>query len=216
MKSTNDIGVLFDLDGVLLDSESTYTTFWQRVDEIFPSGIENFAQVIKGSSMEAILQHYPSQQVRDQVVEMLDRFQADMSYDFFPGALEFVEQLSLRGIACGIVTSSDVKKMNALYGQHPHFKDRFQAIVMGDMVQCPKPDPECFLMGARLLHRDISHCFIFEDSVNGLLAARASGAAKVIALSTTLPAEQVSPMADITISHFNATLAQNLFKEYCN
>ena len=43
-------GALFDLDGVLLDSEDIYTQFWNAVEEQFPTGIPNFAHVIKGST----------------------------------------------------------------------------------------------------------------------------------------------------------------------
>ena len=48
-------GVLFDLDGVLIDTEGTYTQFWEAVDRRFPTGVEGFAQVIKGSNLHNIL-----------------------------------------------------------------------------------------------------------------------------------------------------------------
>jgi beta-phosphoglucomutase-like phosphatase (HAD superfamily) len=66
------------------------------------------------------------------------------------------------------------------------------------MVTKAKPDPDCFLLGTKLLDMDITDCIVFEDSRNGLLAARASGA-RVIGIASTLSAETVSEFSDITI-----------------
>ena len=49
------IGALFDLDGVVVDSETIYTQVWNDIDKIYPSGIENFAYIIKGNTLEIIL-----------------------------------------------------------------------------------------------------------------------------------------------------------------
>ena len=45
------VGVLFDLDGVLIDSEGLYTEFWDDIEKIYPTGVENFAYVIKGNTL---------------------------------------------------------------------------------------------------------------------------------------------------------------------
>lgn len=57
-------------------------------------------------------------------------------------------------------------------------------MVTADSVQRGKPDPECFLLGARMLEVDPTRCVVFEDSPAGILAGRAAGA-RVIALRTT-------------------------------
>ncbi len=186
-------GVLFDLDGVLIDTEGTYTQFWEAADRHFPTGVEGFAQVIKGSNLHNILHTYfPTKEMRAQVTEMLDNFQRDMQYNYFPGAIELLDELKSNGIACCIVTSSDRQKMESLYRQHPDFPSHFDAIVTGNMVKEPKPSPECFLLGAKMLGIDIKDCVVIEDSINGLKAGMASGA-RVIGLSTTCPGDAISP-----------------------
>jgi HAD superfamily hydrolase (TIGR01509 family) len=186
-------GVLFDLDGVLIDTEGTYTQFWEAVDRHFPTGVEGFAQVIKGSNLHNILHTYfPTEEMRAQVTEMLDNFQRDMQYNYFPGAIELLKELKSNGIACCIVTSSDKRKMESLYGQHPDFPSHFDAIVTGNMVSEPKPSPECFLLGAKELGIDIKDCVVIEDSINGLKAGMASGA-HVIGLYTTCSCEAIAP-----------------------
>ena len=191
-------GVLFDLDGVLLDSEGKYSIFWGQMDQEYPTGVENFASYIKGFHLGRILTYFANDEVRQQVLDKLSAFERDMKYEFFPGALEFVKQLHDAGIPMAIVTSSDRKKMQSLYIQHPEFPTLFDYIITGDMVTKAKPDPDCFLMGAKMLGLDIKDCIVIEDSRNGLIAGRTSGA-RVIGVATTLSADAVSQLSDLTI-----------------
>ena len=191
-------GVLFDLDGVLLDSEGLYTIFWEQIDKEYPTGIDEFASYIKGSHLARIMGYFDNEEVRRDILNKLNDYERNMRYEFFPGALEFVRHLREAGIPKAIVTSSDRKKMLSLYRQYPEFPTLFDQIITGDMVSKAKPDPDCFLLGARLLGVDISDCIVFEDSRNGLLAGRASGA-RVIGVATTLSADIVEPLCDMTI-----------------
>lgn len=200
---------LFDLDGVIIDTENIYSTFWGAIDKRFPTGIVNFAQAIKGMNLQEILgNHFPAE-IQDQVKEMLIQFQADMKYDYFPGAMDFVRMLSSAGFTVAIVTSSDQQKMNELYRQHPEFKSSFDVIVTGDMVSHAKPHPECYLLAAQMAECDIKDCIVFEDSINGLKAGLASGA-KVVGLSTTYSAESVSPLCHLMVDHLCNLSLQSL------
>lgn len=191
--------VLFDLDGVLLDSEGQYSIFWEQMDHEYPTGIQQFASFIKGFHLARILNYFENEDVRQQVLDKLLEFERHMNYEFFPGALEFVKELRSAGIPMAIVTSSDHKKMQALYSQYPEFPTLFDKIVTGDMVTKAKPDPDCFLMGARQLGVDIKGCIVFEDSRNGLIAGRESGAL-VIGISTTLDRDTVGQLSDLTLN----------------
>ena len=196
--TNNACGVLFDLDGVLLDSEGQYTIFWDRMDKEYSTGIDNFASYIKGFHLKRIMGYFATDEDRQQVLDKLLEFERDMHYEFFPGALDYVKRLREAGIPMAIVTSSDRKKMESLYSQHPEFPALFDHIITGDMVTKAKPDPDCFLLGARLLGIDIKDCIVLEDSRNGLIAGRASGA-RVIGVATTLSAEAVGELSDLTI-----------------
>lgn len=192
-------GVLFDLDGVLLDSEGQYSIFWRAMDERFPTGVDGFSSFIKGFHLTRILSYFANDEIREQVVQALVDFEKHMRFEFFPGALELVMKLRDARIPMAIVTSSDHKKMQALFSQHPEFPTLFDAIITGDMVTKAKPDPDCFLLGAKQLGIDIKDCVVFEDSRNGLIAARASGA-RVIGIATTLSADIVVPLSDLTVN----------------
>ena len=196
--SNRQCGILWDLDGVLLDSEGKYSIFWARMDEEHPTGIDNFASYIKGFHLNRIMGYFESEEVRQQILDELLTFERDMVYEFFPGAIELVKQLRAAGIPMAIVTSSDRKKMQSLYSQHPEFPTLFDHIITGDMVTKAKPDPDCYLMGAKLLGIDIKDCIVVEDSRNGLIAGRESGA-RVIGIATTLSREAVNELSDMTL-----------------
>ena len=193
---TNPCGILFDLDGVLLDSEGQYSIFWDKMEKTFPTGVPDFASYIKGFHLTRILGYFADDEIRNQVLNELLEFERNMKYEFFPGALTFVKMLRDAGLPMAIVTSSDRKKMQALYSQYPEFPTLFDQIITGDMVTKAKPDPECFLLGAQRIGVDIKNCIVFEDSRNGLIAARESGAS-VIGITTTLKPEDVIPLCDL-------------------
>ena len=203
-------GVLFDLDGVLLDSEGQYSIFWRAMDERFPTGVEDFSNYIKGFHLARILGYFANDEIREQIVQALVEFEKNMRFEFFPGALALVHRLRDMGIPMAIVTSSDHKKMQALFSQHPEFPALFDIIITGDMVTRAKPDPDCFLLGAQQLGVDIKDCVVFEDSRNGLIAARASGA-RVIGIATTLSADIVAPLSDLTIPCVNDLDIEQIF-----
>ena len=198
-KTRGPWGVLFDLDGVLLDSEGQYSVFWAAMDKEYSTGVPNFADYIKGFHLTRILKYFADEEIRQEVLGKLLAFERQMLFDFFPGALDFVKQLRTAGVPMAIVTSSDKKKMQALFSQYPEFPELFDKVVTGDMVTRAKPDPDCFLMGAKQLGLDIKDCVVLEDSRNGLLAGKASGA-KVVGIATTLPAEQVSALCDLMVN----------------
>ncbi len=202
MKNNFPKGVLFDLDGVLVDTESQYSIFWGKMGIEYNTGIPDFADRIKGSNLAAILNTYfPDKSVQDEIVEKLNAFQAAMTYEICPGVKEFISQLKQHNIPTCIVTSSDDKKMEQLFAHQPYFRENFSNIITGDQVTNSKPHPECFLKGAQKFGVDIKDCLIFEDSMQGITAGLASGA-KVIALSTTCTIEQISTLTNVIIPGF--------------
>lgn len=202
MKNNFPKGVLFDLDGVLVDTESQYSIFWGKMGIEYNTGIPYFADRIKGSNLAAILNTYfPEKSVQDEIVEKLNAFQAAMTYEICPGVKEFISQLKQHNIPTCIVTSSDDKKMEQLFAHQPYFRENFSNIITGDQVTNSKPHPECFLKGAQKIGVDIKDCLIFEDSMQGITAGLASGA-KVIALSTTCSIEQISTLTNVIIPGF--------------
>lgn len=188
---------LFDLDGVLIDSETLYTGFWEKVGRSHHLPSPTFAYDIKGTTLNDILTtHFPDPEVRRDVDRMLHEFENEIIYPVFPGALEFVDKLRELGLKTVIVTSSDNKKMEYLFKQHPDFPSHFDAIVTAADVTHSKPDPEPYLKGAAKAGATPQECIVFEDSFQGLESGRRAGC-KVIGLATTNQADDVARMSDM-------------------
>lgn len=192
-------GMLFDLDGVLVDSEGEYSVFWGAMGDRYglPS---SFSADIKGTTLGEILLSFPEPD-RDGIVEELHNFENNMLYPVYPGVMDFLNELKTASIPSAIVTSSDNVKMDFLFRRHPELKEMVDVIVTGSMVSRSKPDPEGYLTAARLIGRDASDCYVFEDSLQGLEAGRRSGAT-VIGIATTNPREAVEKIAHKTIDGF--------------
>lgn len=197
--NTTKTGVLFDLDGVLVDSEGEYSVFWGGMGDRYglPS---TFSADIKGTTLGEILLSFPEKD-RDGIVKALHEFEDRMLYPVYPGVMEFLTELRANGIPSAIVTSSDDVKMGFLFSRHPELKDMVDFIVTGSMVSNSKPHPEGYLKGAELIGRDPADCFVFEDSMQGLEAGRRSGAT-VVGIATPNPREKVEKTAHKTIDGF--------------
>lgn len=202
--------MLFDLDGVLVDSEGEYSVFWGSIGDRYDKG-PDFKDRIKGTTLTEILEHFPEGD-REQIKSELYDFEGRMEYLVYPGVIEFLKELKENDIPSAIVTSSDNAKMEKLFNRQPELRGAVTRIVTADMVTRSKPDPQGYIIGAELIGVPIEECFVFEDSINGLKAARASGAT-VVGLSTTNPRETVGAMSDITLEGFEGltvkTLADN-------
>lgn len=198
-KPAINAGFLFDLDGVLIDSETAYSEIWTRIEREYPTGIEDFARKIKGTTLEKILSdNYPDASTRAKVEARLYELEGQMSYKPLPGAIELLMTLNERGIPAVIVTSSNDKKMQHLWSDLPDFRQYFRKIVDGDMVTHSKPDPEGYLLGASLIDRKPEHCVVLEDSLQGVKAGHNSGA-YVVGVAGTLPAETIAPYCNMVV-----------------
>lgn len=195
-------GVLFDLDGVVVDSESIYTQFWSDIDKLHPTGVENFAIAIKGNTLQRILADYfPDNDVQQDILERIKDFEINMRYKPFAEAIRFINELKRNQFRIAIVTSSSQKKMDNLYAQNPGFREMFDAVVTGDMVSHSKPDPEPYLLGAKAIGVAPESCYVYEDSISGIESGIRAGAT-VIGLATTLPYDKIDGKAHLTINDF--------------
>ena len=193
--------VLFDFDGVLVDTEGMYTIMWDAIGRDL-LGIDDFGWMIKGQTLKQIYARYvPDLQLQEKVTESLDEYERQMTYELMPGVREFLVELKAAGIRTAIVTSSNDKKMSNVYRDIPDLPELVDRILTSEHFTRSKPDPECFLRGMSALGGIPQETVIFEDSMHGLNAARSSGG-KVVGLSTTFPAEQISSLCDIVIPDF--------------
>lgn len=202
MDTINTIAVLFDFDGVIMDTESQYTIFWNEQGRKYLHQ-EDFGLGIKGQTLMQIYNKYfPGLiEIQKQITSELNQYEKEMEYEYLPGIQEFIVDLRCHGAKIALVTSSNEEKMENVYRAHPEFKTQFDRILTGEMFKRSKPEPDCFLLGMQLFDATPANSFVFEDSFHGLQAGRSSGAT-VIGLATTNSREAIADKADLVMDDF--------------
>lgn len=195
---------LFDLDGVVFDTEPQYTVFWGTQCREFHPEHPGLEQEIKGQTLTQIYDAWfagPLLEKQPLITRRLDEYERQMQYDYVAGFESFVAGLRRSGIATAVVTSSNREKMSVVYRKHPEFQGLFDAILTSEDFSASKPDPDCYLKAAARLQVAPSACVVFEDSFNGLRSGRAAGM-YVVGLATTNAAEAIRPLCDEVINNY--------------
>lgn len=194
---------LFDLDGVVLDTESQYTVCWNRIGKVYKPDIPHFAHLIKGQTLTQIFDRYfnDEEKAQHEIENQLNEFEKNMDYAYIPGVVSFINELKRNHVNTAIVTSSNQQKMANVYQRHPEFETLFDIILTSEDFKRSKPDPDCYLTAAD--HFSVSHnqCVVFEDSINGLKAGNAAQM-KVCGLATTNSVEVIKPLSDMVMNDF--------------
>lgn len=204
MDATKTIAVLFDFDGVIMDTETQYTVFWDEQGRKY-LGEEDFGRSIKGQTLTQIYDKYFSDkpEVQREITAGLNVYEKEMSYEYIPGVEDFINDLRQNGARIAVVTSSNEEKMQNVYNAHPEFKGMVDRILTGEMFARSKPAPDCFLLGMEIFDAIPENTFVFEDSFHGLQAGMTSGAT-VIGLATTNTREAIIGKAHYIIDDFTA------------
>ena len=198
---------LFDLDGVVFDTEPQYTLFWSAICRQYHPEHPGLEQEIKGSTLTQIYDCWFSgnlKKERPEVTKRLDAYEQQMHYDYIAGFEKLISDLQIHGVKTAVVTSSNLPKMESIYRYQPAFKQLFDAILTSEDFDKSKPDPDCYQKAAARLGVDKDECLVFEDSINGLRSGRAAGM-KVVGLATTNIVEVIAPLSDIQIIDYRDT-----------
>ena len=195
---------LFDLDGVVFDTEPQYTIFWGSQCRLYHPEHPGLEHEIKGQTLTQIYDQWFSGSLlpeQPKITERLNDYESKMHYDYIEGFERMIADLRSHGVKTAVVTSSNLPKMEAVYRFQPEFKKLFDAILTSEDFDRSKPDPDCYLKAAERLGAKTDECIVFEDSFNGLRSGRAADM-KVVGLATTNSVESIRPLSDIQISDY--------------
>jgi HAD superfamily hydrolase (TIGR01509 family) len=204
--------VIFDMDGLLIDSEP----IWKRVEqqalsqalgvELSLADLKRFTGRATRDFVALIAQHYPQLDVDEPaLMELILGMMAEQITEapMLPGARELIEYFQQQNTPMAIASSTPRPLIEAVVGRH---QLPIQIITSGAEVAASKPHPEVFLKAAELLGARSFDCWVFEDSLNGVIAARAASM-QVVAV----PASDYDPMAHFSIAtRIDATLLDTL------
>lgn len=195
---------LFDLDGVVFETESLYTSFWCEMKKEYCPEITDFEYIIKGQTLVQIYDKYfaGDEKKQQEITNKLNEFEQSMPFNYVDGFETFVKALRSEGIKTAVVTSSNREKMQNVYRKHPEFQSYFDAILTSEDFEESKPSPDCYLKAAARFGVQSKECIVFEDSFNGLRSGIASGA-RVIGLATTNSVAEIEPYTEEVISNYD-------------
>jgi HAD superfamily hydrolase (TIGR01509 family) len=175
-------GVLFDMDGLLLDTEVIYIEAMQQAARSLGREMAlDFCHSMVGvpaQECSVMIEAYYGdgfsiEEFRGRFYELL-RGLLDAGIPLKPGVLELLDFLADRGLPLAVATSSERRTAERHLAKAGIF-DRFSALATRDDVERPKPHPDIYLEAARRLGIAPERCLAFEDSNIGLEAAHAAG-----------------------------------------
>lgn len=179
------LGVIFDLDGVIVSTDNCHYLAWRKMAD--EEGIafdrtvnERLRGVSRMESLAIILERAHKEYTEEEKLEMAARKNAYYveligsltAEDILPGAMDVLKLLKEKGVKIAIGSSS---RNTPIILKQIGLSDTFDAVADGNAIQNSKPDPEVFLLAAKLLGLEPANCLVVEDADAGIEAALAGG-----------------------------------------
>lgn len=195
--------VVFDMDGVIFDTERLVIEFWKEVAKKHNiPNIEHTCIQCLGTNRvhtrEIFLENYgadfPFDPYRAEVTELFNTHYKGVPLPTKPGIRELLNYLQEQDIKVGLASSTAqhlVRDEIGTAGLLPYF----QALVCGDMVEHSKPAPDIFLKACEILNADPTKSIAIEDSFNGIRSAHCAGMTPIMVPDQVQPTDEIRTLA---------------------
>jgi beta-phosphoglucomutase family hydrolase len=214
--------VLFDMDGVLVDSIAAHMQAWNSSLEqghLTPLDLRTYLDYVGNSNREILTRHLDRLKLdvpaaaRTELIarkENLLRTIMRNGVTTTPGVTDWLEYLEKKGIRCAVASSGEMANIVTVL-ESLRLANYFTSLVSGSSLPATKPDPLIFLLAAASLGVSPERCLVVEDAPAGIQAARAAGMASC-AVSTTVPAYELRE-ADILLDNLAQLAPDSLFAD---
>ena len=195
--------VVFDMDGVIFDTERLVIEFWKEVAKKhnIPNVEHTCIQCLgtnRVRTREIFLENYgadfPYDQYRTEVTELFNTHYKGVPLPTKPGVRELLSYLQEQDIKVGLASSTAqhlVRDEIGTAGLLPYF----QTLVCGDMVEHSKPAPDIFLKACEILNADPTKSIAIEDSFNGIRSAHCAGMTPIMVPDQVQPTDEIRTLA---------------------
>ena len=216
------MNVIFDMDGVISDSEAVYLAGYLHAAELYGLPEDDMRRAV---DLATGVTDDQERRIMTETFGHLPQFDMDRTYkacrDYFanvvetgqmqlkPGAKEILQYLKGQEIPVGLASSSPRRMIDKVLQRHDVLR-YFDVIVSGDMVEHGKPDPEIFLTCAAQMgisSEEFKETYVIEDSHNGIRAAYAAGMQPIMVPDRLAPNEEMRRKAAAVLPSLNDLIA---------
>lgn len=195
-------GAIFDMDGLMIDTEKLYLLYWKQAAADFGYtmkdshvfAIRSLARKFSNPLLKNFFgEDFPVEKVRDRRTELINAHVETHGIVTKKGLYNILGFLKENGLKIAVATATP-RERTMMYLEKINVLNSIDAIVCGDMVTTGKPDPEIYLTAAKQLQLAPCECAAFEDSPNGIKSAYSAGCQPVMIPDMTPPDEELMPM----------------------
>ena len=195
-------GAIFDMDGLMIDTEKLYLKFWIQSAKDFgydmkPEhvyAIRSMARKYSIPTLKGFLgEGCPTEEIRAHRTELMAEYINEHGLEVKKGLFELLYYLKGREIKMAVATATP-RRRTTEYLEKIGAAKFFSAVICGDMVETGKPAPDIYLTAARELGLLPEECAAFEDSPNGIKAAHAAGCHAIMIPDMTQPDDEIKPL----------------------
>ena len=203
MKLSELDAIVFDMDGVIFDTETIALRSWQEAADAHNIGdITETAMKCVGRSTVDTLRIFEEAygdriSIEQMHIECIERFKEIVRTEGMPvkvGARELLEHLKASDIKVALASSTSYQTVVDELKDADLFK-YFRVIVGGDMIEHSKPEPEIYLLACEKLGADPTKCIAVEDSRNGIISASRAGMMPLLVPDILKPDEEMLKLA---------------------
>lgn len=175
--------IIFDMDGVIIDSERIHMKANEMTMEALGLKFEKeyYLQFVGSTTAHMWKTMIHDFDIKKSIVELdaistesIKKILKGKGYPEVPGVTGLIKRLKDAGVRMAIASSSGIDRIKRVISDLS-IEDMFEVLVTGDQVKKPKPAPDTFLAAAELLNVAKKNCLVIEDSTNGIRAAKAAG-----------------------------------------
>lgn len=208
--------VIFDMDGVIIDSNPFHVKSWRAFAEKYDFEIteQDLEQHVFGRMMKDALQYFFKGDMSDEEIERYGEEKEIIFREMFKpyikpvdGLMHFLDDMKAYHVKMAVATSASLKNLDFMFENIP-IRHYFEALLDASCVEKGKPDPDIYLKAASMLDVPPEQCVVIEDSLSGVKSGLNAGM-KVIGVTTTHTSEELNA-TDITVADFTELDYQNI------
>lgn len=195
-------GAIFDMDGLMLDTEKLLVRFWRESAEEFGYnmtdenvfGIRSLSRKYSVPLLKGIFgEDFPFNEIRNRRIVLMNEYIDKHGFEVKKGLFELLDYLESNDYLIAVATATDRERAESYLKKIDVYK-YFNTVICGDMVTNGKPEPDIYITASKELGLPAVECVAFEDSPNGIKSAYSAGCRVIMIPDLTQPDKDIKPL----------------------